>query len=191
MRGRSVIASELTFAARRLAADRWATGAAILAIAIGAGLNTAVFAVAYGILLRPLPYKDPARLAVMDVVNRTSNFEIGVRLPEFDDWQRSLRGFDGMAAYVANDFVVRGAGDPRLVHGAIVSGTFFNVLDASPLHGRFFTADRADDTLVVVSDRLASRTVRQPRCRSRTTADHRQRGSDDQRHRLARGGVSG
>jgi putative ABC transport system permease protein len=81
MRTLSIIVSELTFAARRLATDRWATGAAILAIAIGAGLNTAVFAAAYGILLRPLPFKEPSRLAVVDVVRRTGNFEIGLRLP--------------------------------------------------------------------------------------------------------------
>jgi putative ABC transport system permease protein len=155
MRALSVILSELTFAARRLAADRWAAGAAILAVAIGTGLNAAVFAAAYGILLRPLPYRDPARLAVMDVVRRTSNFEIGVRLHEFDEWRRSTRGFDDMAAYVMSDLVVRGAGDPRLVHGATVSGTFFDVLGASPLRGRFFTAGPADESLIVVSDRLA------------------------------------
>jgi putative ABC transport system permease protein len=182
MRALSVLVSELTFAARRLAADRWAAGAAILAIAIGAGLNTAVFAAAYGILLRPLPYKDPSRLAVMDVVRRTGNMQIGVRIDEFDEWRRTLRGFDDMAAYLANDLVVRGAGDPRLVHGAIVSDSFFDVLGASPLRGRFFTARTApgerspgptsgatpretstaapdavnsDEALVVVSDRFA------------------------------------
>jgi putative ABC transport system permease protein len=143
MRALSVIMSELTFAARRLAADRWAAGAAILAIAIGAGLNTAVFAAAYGILLRPLPYKEPSRLAVMDVVKRSDEFQIGVRLHEFEEWRRTLRGFDDMAAYVANDLVVRGAGDPRLVQAAIVSESFFDVIGTPPLRGRLFTARTA------------------------------------------------
>lgn len=152
--------NELWFAARRLASDRWAAGAAILAIAIGAGLNTAVFAAAYGILLRPLPYHEPSRLAVVDVVRGASGFQTGVRLDEFNEWRRSLRGFDDMAAYLANDLVVRGAGEPRLVHAAIVSSSFFDVLGASPMRGRFFTAkdsaqNNDDQALAVVSDRFA------------------------------------
>jgi hypothetical protein len=96
MRTLSAVMSELSFAARRLAADRWAACAAILAVAIGAGLNTAVFATAYGILLRPLPFADPARLVVMDVERRVSGMQLGVRLDEFEEWRRELRGFDSM-----------------------------------------------------------------------------------------------
>jgi putative ABC transport system permease protein len=58
--------SELRQAARRLRSDPWAAAGAVLAAALGAGLNTAVFAVAYGVLARPLPYADPTRLVVIN-----------------------------------------------------------------------------------------------------------------------------
>ena len=48
---------ELKHAVRRLRSDPWAASAAVLAAALGAGLNTSVFAVAYGVLLRPLPVR--------------------------------------------------------------------------------------------------------------------------------------
>ncbi|MBA3641871.1 MAG: hypothetical protein H0W53_21940, partial [Acidobacteria bacterium] len=59
--------TEIRFAARRLFQDRWYAAAAVLIAGVGTGLNTAVFAVAYGVVIRPLPYRDASRLVLVDV----------------------------------------------------------------------------------------------------------------------------
>src|SRR5262249_24734483 len=114
-----ILGHELRIAARRLRHDRWAAGGAILAAALGAGLNTAVFAVAYGILLRPLPYAQPDRLVVVSA---------GVRLAAADDWRRQLTSFEGISAFTRDNMTVRGIGDPRVAAVAMVDDEFFAVL---------------------------------------------------------------
>jgi putative ABC transport system permease protein len=113
------VVGELRFAARRLRRDRWAAGGAILAAALGAGLNTAVFAVAYGVLLRPLPYSHPERLVVIDA---------GVPLASVDEWRKQLTSFDAVSAFTSDNVTVRGTGDPRVAAVAMVDDEFFQVL---------------------------------------------------------------
>jgi putative ABC transport system permease protein len=136
--------TELRFAARRLLRDRSATLAAVLAVALGAGFTVAVFAVAYGVLLRPLPYEHGERLAVLDA---------GTPWTRVEDWRSHLTTFDRLAAYAREGVVVRGTGDPRLVRIAYVDEWFFDTVAARPLAGRLLT--RGDDGAVVVSERFA------------------------------------
>lgn len=96
--------NELRLAVRRLRGDRGAAGAAILAAALGAGLNRAVVPVAYGVLLRPLPYADAGRLVIVDT-------EAG--LSRIDDWRRALSAFDRAGAYTREGFTVTIAGEAR------------------------------------------------------------------------------
>lgn len=140
-----ILGHELRIAARRLRHDRWSAGGAILAAALGAGLNTAVFAVAYGILLRPLPYAQPDRLVVVNA---------GVRLTAADDWRRQLTSFEGISAFTRDNMTVRGIGDPRVAAVTMVDDEFFAVLGGGARIGRIF--GRADaDSAVVVSHRFA------------------------------------
>jgi putative ABC transport system permease protein len=136
--------TELRFAARRLLRDRSTTLAAVLAVALGAGFTVAVFAVAYGVLLRPLAYEHGERLAVLDA---------GTPWTRVEDWRSHLTTFDRLAAYAREGVVVRGAGDPRLVRIAYVDEWFFDTVAARPLAGRLLT--RGDDGAVVVSERFA------------------------------------
>src|SRR5688572_4519830 len=138
--------SELRLAARRLRADRWAAAGAILAAALGAGLNTAVFAVAYGVLLRPLPYADAGRLAV---VNTDTPFVV------MRDWRDGLTSFAGTSAYARENFTVYGGGEPRVASVAIVDDAFFATLGSPARTGRVFGAPDAASG-VVVSERFAA-----------------------------------
>src|SRR5260370_38323082 len=95
---------ELRIAARRLLSDPWAAGAAIMAAALGAGLNTAVFAVAYGVLLRPLPYAHADRLVFI---------EVDAALSRVAEWRRHLTAFDPGARVARDRPPLRGAGEPR------------------------------------------------------------------------------
>src|SRR3990172_11416775 len=71
--------------------------AAVLTIALGTGVNTAVFAVAYGVLLRPLPCPEPSRIVVVSFHAPNGN-EFGVPLTEIEDWQRRVRAFEATGA---------------------------------------------------------------------------------------------
>src|SRR5258708_6464353 len=96
---------ELRIAARRLLSDPWAAGAAIMAAALGAGLNTAVFAVAYGVLLRPLPYAHADRLVFI---------EVGAALSRVAGWRRHPAAFDRGAGYARAPLTRRGAASPAI-----------------------------------------------------------------------------
>jgi putative ABC transport system permease protein len=141
----TMLLAELRVAARRLLSDRWSAGAAILAAALGAGLNTAVFAVAYGVLLRPLPYARADRLVVVDV---------DAPLTRIADWRQQLTAFDRLAAYGRDRLTVRGAGEPRLAGVAVVDDEFFETLAASPAAGTVFRRGGAG-AVAVVSEKFA------------------------------------
>src|SRR5204863_5520179 len=111
----TVLLSELRPAIRRLASDRWSAVAAVFAAALGSGLNTAVFAVAYGVLLRPLPYANAGRLAIV---------ETETPFPRVDEWRRRLAVFARVAGYARDRFTVRGLGEPRLLGVAPVDDEF-------------------------------------------------------------------
>src|SRR5262245_7769427 len=133
-----------------LRSAKWTALVAILTIALGTGINTAVVAVAYGVLLRPLPYADPSRLAIVTAADGT---DFDVRLDRVGDWQSRIRTLGPLAAYSSGEFTMRGAGEPRTVRAAVVTAQFFDVLGVAPLAGRVFTSDTATDA--VVSRRLA------------------------------------
>jgi putative ABC transport system permease protein len=137
--------SEITFAARRLLRDRWSTLAAIVVAGLGAGLNTAVFAFAYGVLLRPLPYRDAGRLAILNV---------SVPFAGIDDWRHQLSTLDRVGAYAREGLTVRGLGEPRYVPAAVVDSGFFDVLATPALVGQLLSAHDSG-AVAVLSERLA------------------------------------
>jgi putative ABC transport system permease protein len=97
----------------------WSTAAIVVTLALGTGLNSAVLAVTYGILLRPLPYTEPSRLAVV---------QRDTPLQDLQLWRDTLRTADGVAAFATADHSLRGLGEPRIVRAAFVSPEFFRVL---------------------------------------------------------------
>ncbi len=147
---------DLHSALRSLRSARWATLAAIVTLALGTGANTAVFAVAYGVLVRPLPFADPARLVRISTARPSDSSDLGFQLAEFTDWQERMRSVESLAAYVRADFTVRGVGEPEVLHVAEVTGDFFRVLGVAPSSGRTFVDDLAS-TSVVASERYARR----------------------------------
>src|SRR5262245_11264267 len=126
--------------------------AAVAALTLGIGANTAIFSVVNGVLLRPLPYREPDRL--MQLCRAFPNGAgCPTSIPKFTAW-RAAKSFEGVAAY---DFAGPGmnisAGDrPEQVKGIHVSVDFFRVFGARTVLGRTFTAeeDRPNGPRVVV-----------------------------------------
>ena len=134
------------------------TVAALVTLALAVGANTAVFSVVYGVLLRPLPYRDADGIVALSEDHpggvsvlrdpRLSNLT-------FDAWREHARTVEAMSAYANETFTVRNGSGSDRVQGASLSPSAFAVLGVSPSIGRFFTDDEAvdgRDGVVVLSD---------------------------------------
>src|SRR3954467_14043366 len=126
------------------------TVTALATLALGIGLNTAIFSVAYGVLWRPLPYPSPDRLVIVSSAQQT---ETGVRT--FSTWapvtyealRPSVTTLDHLAAYSSIDAQLTGRGEPLQGPALDVSPNFFATLGVNPVRGRAFLtgAAAADD----------------------------------------------
>jgi putative ABC transport system permease protein len=121
------------------------TAAAILVLALGIGANTAIFSVVNAVLLRPLPFRDPARLMQVWHVPPPKSFpgmtEFAVSAANFIDWQKQNHVFDKMAILTGSALTLAGNDQPEELQGAAVSSDFFSTMQVRPLLGRTFTDD--------------------------------------------------
>ncbi len=151
---------DVRHALRLMRRDPAFTITALATLALGIGLNTAIFSVAYGVLWRPLPYPNPDRLVIVSSAQQTGT---GVRT--FSTWApityEALRprvtAFDSLAAYSSINAQLTGRGEPRQLGALEVSPNFFATLGVSPARGRGFLTGAAapdDDGAAIVSDRL-------------------------------------
>jgi predicted permease len=131
---------DVKYAVRTLARNRGFTIVAVLTLALGIGANTALFSVANGVLLNPLPFPAPDQLVAL-YANRVSFERASISYPNFLDWQRDNRSFSSMAAFRQDDFNLTGAGEAEHIRGEMVSADFFATLGVKLTQGRFFTAD--------------------------------------------------
>ena len=126
---------------------------AIVTLGLGIGANTAIFSFVNGILLRPLPYPEPDRLALIkETAFKRGMPEMGISFPNFLDWRARNHVFEDIATYQGANFSLTGAGEPQQVRGARVSHGLFEILRVPPLMGQTFTADedRPDQNGVVI-----------------------------------------
>jgi predicted permease len=153
-------AQDVRHALRLLRRDPGFAFTALATLALGIGLNTAIFSVAYGVLWRPLPYPQPDRLIIMSSAQQT---EKGVKTfaswapVTYDALRSRLTAVDQLAAYSSIDAQLTGRGEPLQVRAVDVSPNFFATLGVTPARGRaFLTGATApdDDRSAIVSDRL-------------------------------------
>ena len=153
-------AQDTRHAVRLMRRDPAYTFTALATLALGIGLNTAIFSVAYGVLWRPLPYADPDRLVMVASAQQTGR---GPRTfstwtpGSFDALRQAATTFDHLSAYTSGDTLLTGRGEPRQVATLDVSANFLTTLGVNPRLGRaFLTGVSAadDDGTAIVSDRL-------------------------------------
>ncbi len=156
------VTSDLRFAVRSFAKAPGFTAIAVAALALGIGANTAIFSVVYTLLLKPLPFQRPDRLAVVWESRPARNLLRNVGSPgNYLHWREMNTSFGEMAA-VSLTFrtALTGEGEPEEVPEQIVNATLFPMLGVNAAVGRVFT--EAEDTpaakpVVVISDRLWKR----------------------------------
>ncbi|HUE89861.1 MAG TPA: ABC transporter permease [Vicinamibacterales bacterium] len=145
--------SALSYAFRTLRRQPTFVAVALLTLALGIGANTAIFSVIKTVVLNPLPYEEPERIAVVWEVSPEGNQD-RVSVPTFEDWKREIRAFESLAAYRHVDFSHSGSGDPRNVPGVRATPALFDVLRANAHLGRTLRPEESvvgADRVVVIS----------------------------------------
>ena len=134
--------ADCRYALRQLRKNPGFTAVAVLTLALGIGVTTAIFSVVYGVLLRPLPYPEPNRIvAIFEVTSEGRPSRLAD--PNFDDFRDQSRSFQAIAKYNENVSSVSGASQPTRTPVAGVTPGFLKVFRVQPTLGRDFTASDA------------------------------------------------
>jgi predicted permease len=128
---------DLRYAARMLWKSPGFAIVAILTLAVGIGLNTAIFSVVNAWVLKPLPYPSPDRLVAIWTSQQRGG--IGSSAPaDLYDWRQQNQAFEEICGWSSALFTVMNGDEPRQLSGASVNAEFFQMLDVTPQLGRSF-----------------------------------------------------
>lgn len=141
---------DVRYAFRLLAKSPGFTAIAILTLALGIGANTAIFSVVNGVLLRPLPFRDPSRLVL--IAEKSSFPVISTSYENYLDWRDQSHSFESMEATRGGAITLTGAGEPERLNVRMATAGLFSLLGINPQIGRIFLPeeDRAGGTPVVL-----------------------------------------
>jgi putative ABC transport system permease protein len=115
------------------------TAAAIVTLALGIGANTAIFSVAYAILIKPLPYANPDEIVLITENNLSRGWpSFSVAPPNFVDWRQQSTSFSALAAYGSQSFNYSGGGTPERLRGMSATEGFVEIFAGPITKGRGF-----------------------------------------------------
>ncbi|HKQ76071.1 MAG TPA: ABC transporter permease [Blastocatellia bacterium] len=151
---------DLRYGARILLKNPGFTLVAIITLSLGIGANTTIFSLINSLLLKPIPFPQADRLALVwqSQVNNPESRNI-VSAPNFWDWQRQNDVFENMAVFdtAGKGYDLSGDGEPERVFGLRVSAGFFDTLGVKPRLGRAFSPEEEQPgkhQVIVISDGL-------------------------------------
>jgi len=152
------VVHDFRFAIRSLRRRPTYAAAVVLTLALGIGTSSAVFSLLDAALIRPLPFADPSRLAVLRGVFGPERDDRGASYPEIVDWRQLNRSFTDVAAYDEISLNLGAAAEPRRVEAEMVSASYFGILGVGAARGRTFLPeeDRVPDArpVAVISHAL-------------------------------------
>ncbi|MGH9663290.1 MAG: ABC transporter permease [Bryobacteraceae bacterium] len=151
------LSRDVRYACRNLRKSPGFAAAAVLILALGIGANTAIFSVLDGVVLAPLPYREPDRLILVALYNRALQSATALSYPDFLDWQRGARSLEQIAAFTPRGFDLTNPGTAEHVAGQEVSSKFFSTLGMKLALGREFfpQEDRTGGApTAIISNRL-------------------------------------
>ena len=155
------ILRDIRFGARNLLKRPGATMVALVTLALGIGVNTAIFSAVDSILLRPLPFKDPERVVSIWEQGLGQGIRQNEMAPaNFFDLRNQTTGFEGIGAHGPQDINLTGAGEPERLNGELVTANVLSILGVEPALGRTFLTNEdqpGQHRVVVLSDALWQR----------------------------------
>lgn len=142
---------DLKYGFRMLVKNPLFSAIAIFTLAIGIGANTAIYTVVEAVLLEPLPFDEPDELTLLWTRNDEQNQDKYMVSPmDFDDWRNMNATFESMAAFwPTTGTVTELDGNPTRVRVVYTTEDFFDVMGASSIAGRTFTAENGPGTAAV------------------------------------------
>ncbi|HVG17783.1 MAG TPA: ABC transporter permease [Blastocatellia bacterium] len=146
---------DLRYGLRILIKNPGFTVVAVLTLALGIGANTAIFSVIYGVLMRPLPYRDGGKLVHIRQqapLARVDN--MGFSVKEVLDYRDQNQTLEGVVEHHSMSFILLGLEEPQRVQTGVVSANFFDLLGVKPLLGRTFAPgddERGAEAVLVLS----------------------------------------
>ena len=138
----NTLLQDLRYAVRQLWKTPGFTVTAVLSLAIGIGVNTAIFSNMDAVVLHPLAVPRLDRVVTVAEQNARSSYESGyeqVALANYKDWARQSGSFESLAVRSQADMTLTGGGDAAHVEATLTSANFFNVLRATPQFGRVYS----------------------------------------------------
>ena len=146
---------DLRFAIHLIAKDRWYSTVAVVALALGIGVNATVFTLVNAVLIRGLPFKDSGRLYMLGSLRASDRDGSGggVSYADFQDLRTQTRAFEALAGFTGSSFnIADDRGLPEQAGGSLVTADTFRLLGQPPLVGRDFAPadDRKGAEMVVM-----------------------------------------
>lgn len=158
VRGAPLIESllqDVRYGARILFRNPGFTVVAVLTLGLGIGANTAIFSVIYGVLMKPLPYKDGNQLVIVQQQAPLANVNnVPFSVKEVQDYREQNQTLDAVVEHHTMSFTLLGGNEPQRVQTGVVSANFFDVLGVKPLLGRTFVEgdeEHGSDAVLVLS----------------------------------------
>ena len=144
--------TDLRFALRQLLKSPGFTLLAVATLALGIGMNTAIFSLINDLFLRGLPFAQPDRLVILQAEAKDRNLEqLPMSVPRFWHFRDGQTVFSSLAADTGTGFILTGLGDPVQLNGANVTANYMETLGVRPILGRLFLPEeemKADVALV-------------------------------------------
>ena len=149
---------DLKYALRTLRKSPGFTAVAILTLALGVGANSAIFTLINAVLVRPLPFAQPDRLALVWEATRMFGLKDSpVAMGNYVEWRARNHVFEQIGALEQPGYRLTGAGEPLVIRGSIVTASLFPTLGVEPAMGRAFREEEdhpGTAKTVILSDGL-------------------------------------
>ena len=131
--------TDLRFAIRQLLKTPGFTALTVLTLALGIGMNTAIFSLINDLFLRGLPFKNADEIVVIEAEAKERNLEnLPMSVPRFWHFREGQTVFTHLAADTGTGFIMTGMGDPVQLGGGNVTANYFDLLGVKPVLGRLF-----------------------------------------------------
>ena len=144
--------NDIKFAIRQLLKSPGFSALAIITLALGIGMNTAIFSLIDQLFLHGLPFEDPSRIIRIFAESKEKNIErAGISIPKYWHYRDAQTVFTETAADTGNGFILTAMGDPVQLNGDEMTANYFKLLGVKPIIGRLFLPEeemKADVAIV-------------------------------------------
>src|SRR5213075_3528351 len=146
--------NDLRFALRQLRKSPGFTALAVITLALGIGMNTAIFSLIQDLFLRGLPFKDSSRIVrIYGEAKERDLKQLPFSVPKFWHYRDGQTVFSSIAADWGNGYILTGLGEPVQVLGENVTANYFDLLGIRPIIGRnFLQQEEMRDNVALVTE---------------------------------------